>query len=96
MRDLNIRRRVFEQTIALTIAQELQRSLGPGFQPEMLAGKSDDVCRIFGDALDSNGIVDEAAAERILAYVPPFLADLNSQFAELNARLDVACRRGQS
>jgi hypothetical protein len=64
-RDWNVKRRTLEMAIALQIAQQLTRELGH-FQPERLAVKSEAVCRIFGDALDGNHIVDEAAAARIL------------------------------
>jgi hypothetical protein len=90
-RDLNVNRRNFEMTIALQVAQELTRT-GP-FQPELLAVRSDEVCRIFGEALDSNQIVDEAAAARILSYVPKFLAERYRQRAELNCRIDAAIRQ---
>jgi hypothetical protein len=88
----NIKRRTFEQAVALQIAQELTRTLGP-VQPEALACRSEEICRVFGDALDGNSIADEAAAARILGYVPKFLADLNSQFADFNSRLDAAIQQ---
>jgi hypothetical protein len=90
--DLNPRRRTFEQAVALQIAQELTRALGP-ILPEALATANETVCGIFADAFDRNEVTNEAAAARILGYVPKFLVDLNSQFAELNARLDAAIRQ---
>jgi hypothetical protein len=87
--DLNPRRRTFEQAVALQIAQELTRALGP-IMPEALAVANETVCAIFGNVLDQNRITDEAAAERILHFVPPFLADLNRGRAELDARLAAA------
>ena len=89
--DWNLKRRTFERSVALQIAQELTRTLGP-VQPEMLAQKNDVICRVFGEALDRNQIVDESAAERILSYVPRLLADMNRQHAELNRQLDAAIR----
>ena len=89
--DWNLKRRKFEQAIASEIAHELTRALGP-IAPETLAIKSDTVCRIFSDALDRNGVVDESAAERVLAFVPGMLAGMNQTFAELNRRLDAAVR----
>jgi hypothetical protein len=90
--DWNLKRRKFEQACASEIAHELTRALGP-IAPETLAIKSDTVCRIFSDALDRNGVVDESAAERVLAFVPGILADVNLKFAELNSRLDAAMLR---
>jgi hypothetical protein len=90
--DWNLKRRTFEQTVALKIAQELTHTLGP-IMPESLAIKSDAVCRIFSDALDQNGVVDESAAERVLHYVPAFLADMNLKFAALQRQLDDAVRQ---
>jgi hypothetical protein len=91
-RDRNVQRRTFEQAVALQIAQELTRMMGPVFQPEMLAVKSEATCRVFGDAFDANDIVDEASAARIMEYVPKFLVERYRQRAELNARLDAAVR----
>jgi hypothetical protein len=91
-RDWNVKRRTFEQAVALQIAQELTRTLGP-VQPDMLAGKSDVICRVFGEALDRNQIADESAAERVLLFVPKFLADMNQGFAVLNRKLDAAIRQ---
>jgi hypothetical protein len=94
--DVNLKRRAFERAVALKIAQDLTQALGP-IMPEALAVKSDVVCRIFSDALDQNRIVDETAAERILHYVPAFLAELNFKFAELDRQLSAAIRpRDQS
>jgi hypothetical protein len=79
-----------EHRIAEEIASELHLTLGPTL-PEALAGENRDiVCRVFGDAFDRHGIVDEASAARILARVPKELAARNLQFAELNRKLDVA------
>jgi hypothetical protein len=88
-RDWNTRRRTFEMCVALEIARDLTRTLGP-VRPEMLAGKNQAIGAVFGDALDRNEITDEAAAERILHFVPPFLADLHRGRAELDARLAAA------
>jgi hypothetical protein len=52
---MDFRRRKFEQSVALKIAQELTHTLGP-IMPESLAIKNDAVCRIFSDALDQNGV----------------------------------------
>jgi hypothetical protein len=93
MADWNLRRRTFEGAVALQIAQELTRTLGPVLQPEMLAVKNDVICRVFGEALDRNQIVDESAAERVLLFVPKFLADMNQSFAVLNRKLDAAIRQ---
>jgi hypothetical protein len=62
MRDRNRKRRTLERCVALEIAQTLTHTLGP-VMPEALAQKNDAVCRVFGEALDRNQIVDEAAAE---------------------------------
>jgi hypothetical protein len=90
--DWNLKRRTFERCVALQVAQELTRTLGP-VQPEMLTQKNDVICRVFGEALDRNGIVDEGAAERILHYIPKTLADMNRQHAALHHRLDAAIRQ---
>jgi hypothetical protein len=88
--DVNLRRRARERAIASEIANKLYRALGPAM-PEVGENR-DTVCRIFADAFDRHGIVDESAGGRILGYVPRVLADLNLKFAELNSRLDAAMR----
>ena len=88
---MDLKRRKKEQAVAAEIADELTRALGP-IAPETLAIKSDTVCRIFSDALDRNGVVDESAAERVLAFVPGILADVNLKFADLQRKLDAAVR----
>jgi hypothetical protein len=40
--------------------------------------------------------VDESAAERVLHYVPAFLAELNLKFAEFDRQLDAAIRQGST
>jgi hypothetical protein len=94
--DFNLKRRAFERAVAFKIAEDLTHTLGP-ILPEALAVKSDVVCRIFSDALDQNRIVDETAAERILHYVPAFLAEMNLKYAEFDRQLTAAIRpRDQS
>jgi hypothetical protein len=89
--DTNLRRRAFERAVALKIAQDLTHTLGP-IRPESLVVMNDVVCRIFSDALDKNGVDDESAAERILHYVPAFLAQLNLKYAESDRQLNAAIR----
>ena len=84
-------RRTFERAVALQVAQELVRTLGP-IEPEMLAEKADIVCEVFGRVLDKNEVADEAEAAGILSHCPEMLADLNREFAEVNRRLDAATR----
>jgi hypothetical protein len=89
---MDIKRRAKERRIAELIALELNRVLGPVL-PEMLAVRNDTVCGIFSAAFDSHRVVDEASAERILHFVPAYLATLNESFATLNAKLDAAIRQ---
>jgi hypothetical protein len=87
---MDLKRRKKEQAVAAEIANEIHRQLGPTM-PEELAVKNDVICEIFGDAFDRHSIT-ESAADRILAFVPVVLADLNREYAELNSRLDAAVR----
>jgi hypothetical protein len=87
---MDLKRRKKEQAIAAEIANEIHRQLGPTM-PEELAVKNDVICEIFGDAFDRHSIT-ESAADRILAFVPAYLAGLNLKFAELNRKLDAAVR----
>jgi hypothetical protein len=84
--------RARERRIAEEIAEELHRALGP-IMPQDLGENGDTVRRLFGDAFDRHGIINETVAARILARVPKKLAELNLKFAELNRRLDAAVRQ---
>jgi hypothetical protein len=88
--DFNLKRRAFEQAVAADVAAELFRALGPGIP---IADHSETVCRVFGAGLDRHQITTEAAAARILGFVPKYLADLNRQRAEFNRQLDAAIRQ---
>ena len=90
-RDLNVKRRNLEQSIANEIAHEIYQALGPTM-PEALAKNGDVVCEVFGRAFDRHGIINEASGARILAYVPKELAVRNLQFAEINRQLVAAVR----
>lgn len=85
--DVNLTRRKFEQSVAADVAEQLFCALGPGIPIE---DRRETVCRVFGEGLDRHNISTEAAAARILHFIPAKLADINRRHDELQRRLDAA------
>jgi hypothetical protein len=64
-----------ERAIAVELAAELTKALGPVLPPEALSAKDGDVVReVFSRVFDAHGIVIEAVGARILSRLPKLLA----------------------
>jgi hypothetical protein len=91
--DLNFKRRARERRIAAEIANELYHALRPAMDkgPDaetLMAENRGLVAHIFGIACERHQLATEAAAARVLAYVPSVLAEMNRRFEDLNKKFE--------